>query len=730
LTVGRLVTTAILLFLVPFTLVGSDLPQSDLPQPWIDRVIPLGARSGSTVTVELHGKHLSNMTEVRFDTTDLRWVQTKEADSGHVVGLVKVAHNASLGPHRLQLYSQDGPSNSRLFNVTQFPAMAEAEPNDRLDQAQPIELTPRILDGYMQGRVDIDTYAFEARAGERWAFDVRSMEYGSHLECELILFDAQGNRVAYNDDRNDIDETPFIEYTFADSGAYYLQLDQYRGPQNVDCGRNCGYMLRISQLPLIEAVSPLGARRGATARITLVGSALDSVESVYLMRVRGAENYRMTYPYTMPIDIRADPERSADIPRITGNIVSRSAGRLKAKLDIPSDTATGLWRVWATGPEGSTDGLSFEIGDSPEFSEADNPLLDWRQGGVIINGALESEGEDDVYEIEAVAGKPLQILTLAAQLGLPYIDTVLELFNSDGKLVAEHDDVMTGQGTVIGNPDSSLFYVPERDGLLKLVVRDRTGRGGPTFQYRLKIKGARPGFQLLVEPENFTVPTGSSTELAVLLIRQPGFEDDVEVWVDGLPGRGEALSGKFRADQFFGPSADGDNVIIPELRFRINAPQSLTPGPYPFQVHGRAGAGGPVVEAHTSLWVGPPRKRNDIRRPLPAIAMYVVEPFDARLSTDIRRIGLEQGETKEIQIAAEHIPENAQLLIANAPNGVDYRVISRSPSQIVLAVEADGESEPSTTTVSIEAKVGDRWAATAPLTMVISAKKGSLAAFR
>jgi hypothetical protein len=696
---------------------------ADLPQPWINRVLPLGARSGSTVTVEIHGQFLSNVTDVRFDSTDLRWVQTKQADSGHVVGLVEVDENAALGPHRLQLFSQDGPSNSRLFNVTQFPALAEIEPNDRLDQAQPMQLAPQIVDGYMAGRVDIDTYAFKARAGERWTFDVRSMEYGSYLECELTLFDADGNRVAYNDDRNDVDETPFIEYTFADSGSYYLQLDQYRGPQNVNCGQNCGYMLRVSQLPLMEAVSPLGAPRGSTARITLVGTALDSIQSVHLSRVRGAEYYRMTYPFTIPIDFRSDPKSAADVPRIDAEVISRSAKRLEAKLEIPAGVATGLWRLWATGPKGVADGLSFEISDTPEFSEANSRLVDWRQGEIIINGALDSDGEDDIYEIQGVEGEPVQILTLASQLGLPYIDTVLELFDGQGKLVAEHDDVMTGQGTVIGNPDSSLSYVPKRDELLQLVVRDRVGRGGPTFQYRLKVRSAHPSFQLLVEPENLTVPRGSAADLTVLLIRQPGFEDEVEVWADGLPSQIEALSGKFRADQFFGPSADGDNIIIPELTFRIEATESLAAGVYPFQVHGRAGTGGPVIEAHTSLWIGPPRQRNDIRRPIPGIAMNVVEPFEPRLSTDAKRIGLEQGEVKEIKFVAKHVPQDAKLRIANAPKGIDYRVISREPDQIVLALEATGQPEPGTTSVSVEVKVDGRWAATAPITMVVSATK-------
>ena len=140
------VATAVVMLLTALPFLASDLPQ-----PWIDRVVPLGALRGTTVAVELHGRFLSNVTGVVFDSTDLRWVETKEASSGRVVGSIAVAKNAALGPHRLQLLSQDGPSNSRLFNVTQFPAVAETEPNDRLEQAQPIELTSQILDGYMKG---------------------------------------------------------------------------------------------------------------------------------------------------------------------------------------------------------------------------------------------------------------------------------------------------------------------------------------------------------------------------------------------------------------------------------------------------------------------------------------------------------------------------------------------------------------------------------------------------
>ena len=388
----------------------------------------------------------------------------------------------------------------------------------------------------------------------------------------------------------------------------------------------------------------------------------------------------------------------------------------------PDANDTYTYAITAGDPAGA-----FAVDNAGNVRVADGSQLDYETQNSY---SLTIQVLDDVYDIEAVAGEPLHILTLASQLGLPYIDTVLELFDSQGKLVAEHDDVMTGQGTVIGNPDSSLFYVPQRDEPLKLVVRDRIGRGGPTFQYRLRVRRARPGFQLLVEPENFTVPRGSAADLTVFLIRQPGFEDDIEVWADGLPSQREALSGKFRADQFFGPSADGDNIIIPELTFRIEAPEYLTAGVYPFQVRGRAGTDGPVVKAHTSLWIGPPRKRNDIRRPIPSLTMYVVEPFEARLSTDAKRIGLAQGKMKEIEIAAKQVPKDAKLRIANAPTGVHHRIVSWETDQIVLALTAGEQAELGTTKISVEAEVDGRWAATPPITIVVSGKNDRFAASR
>lgn len=596
------------------------LQASDGPEgaPWVDRFEPFGAAQGETVEATIVGEAFGAPVEVRFDDPKLAWVETLSAESEAIRGRIRVAPDAPLGPHIATLHTANGRANSRLFYVDALPSFSEAEPNDLPGSAQAIELRPQVLHGMLPDLPDRDFYRFQAKAGERWVFDVRSIEYGGFLECDLTLLDAKGEKAGFSDDRDEYLETPTLEHVFREDGEYLLKVDQYRGPQRVNCNKNCGYMLRISQTPMLRAMFPLGARRGSETTVSLRGSGLGSLRSVRLVPVRSAEYYRLTFPFTMPFAPGGLPDHAP----IQGKILSASPAEAQVRFAIPADAPAGLWRVWLETDGGPADGLSFEIGDAPELSES-GAKVDLAQGPLVVNGSLDAEQEEDSFVVKARAGQPLHFSVLAVQLGLPAIDPVLDLFDSGGKLLAEHDDLMTGQGTVIGNPDPSLYFTPEADGELRLVVCDRIGRGGPDFVYRLKADTATPGFRLLADPENPSVKRGSEGAIGVLLIRDPGFEGEVEVWGEAPDGL-TIGKGSFRADQFFGPSADGDNVIIPEVFLPVTASPGMAPGDYPLRIFGRT-AGGPQAEAFATLWIGPPRKRNDVRRPLPRVLLTVGE---------------------------------------------------------------------------------------------------------
>jgi len=106
--------------------------------------------------------------------------------------------------------------------------------------------------------------------------------------------------------------------------------------------------------------------------------------------------------------------------------------------------------------------------------------------------------------------------------------------------------------------------------------------------------------------------------LKVHLVREAGFEGEVEVWVEGGP------RAKFRADQRFEPNADGADMLIPEITIHIPAPAAA--GTHPLRIFGQAGDGA-AVEAHTATMIGPIYQGdwNFYRRPVPAITLTVIE---------------------------------------------------------------------------------------------------------
>ena len=377
--------------------------------PHVARVAPLGGPAGTTVAVEFRGTGLA----------------------------------AVLGPHRVRLITEAGPANTRLFNVNQFPGVEEEEP------VTAIELRPEVVHGEMATLADQDFLKFRGRAGERWVFDLQSMERGGFLECGLVLLDGAGREVAYNEDQDEYLESPRLAVTFPRDGEYTLKIDQYRGPQGASCEGDCGYQLQISRLPVVTGMSPLGARPGSEYRVTVHGEALEATTGAYLRRVRGAEHYRLTFPYTKPVD------------GWDGETVPVRAKRVRAGRE-------------------QVEAMSLEI-------DADPATVD----GVPLRGA-------NRHPVQLRTGEPFHAWTLAAQLGLPAMDTVLELWSAEGKLLAEHDDLMSGQGTVIGNPDSSLYYLPRATEAATLVVRDRTERTGPGFAYRLHVGRGRRGFSCFI----------------------------------------------------------------------------------------------------------------------------------------------------------------------------------------------------------------------------------------
>lgn len=122
-----------------------------------------------------------------------------------------------------------------------------SEPNDTISGAKKIRLkTGGIVD--MSGTIgdnpsvnpgeDVDFYSVKLKAGQTMTVDIDANAIGSSLDSFISVFDAFGNRVAYNDDcfdykRGGYSVDSYLEYTASAKGTYYIGVSSC-GNSNYD----------------------------------------------------------------------------------------------------------------------------------------------------------------------------------------------------------------------------------------------------------------------------------------------------------------------------------------------------------------------------------------------------------------------------------------------------------------------------------------------------------------
>uniref|UniRef100_UPI00065055B9 DVUA0089 family protein n=2 Tax=Crocosphaera watsonii TaxID=263511 RepID=UPI00065055B9 len=134
--------------------------------------------------------------------------------------------------------------------------LPEANPLSLSSDNPSVSISGLIGESFSDLPEDVDFFSFELEAGQRVSLDIdtepslvdgvinfRSVVYPALSEIiqtfdtELRLFDGDGNQLAYNNDGADIDEEfsrdPFLEYTAAETGTYYLGVSQL-GNRNYD----------------------------------------------------------------------------------------------------------------------------------------------------------------------------------------------------------------------------------------------------------------------------------------------------------------------------------------------------------------------------------------------------------------------------------------------------------------------------------------------------------------
>ena len=192
--------------------------------PFVTSVFPLGAKVGASVTPKMKGWNLQD-------------AALPPPDADAAPGIV------SLVASRKEMISNPVP-----FALDELPEGADQEPNNSLTNAQKVTL-PVIINGRIGQPGDGDVFRFTGKSNATIVAEVLARRLDSPLDSILKLTDANGEVLAFSDDREDLSSG--VNTHQADSwlmarlpadGKYFVHI----GDTARKGGEEYAYRLRLS----------------------------------------------------------------------------------------------------------------------------------------------------------------------------------------------------------------------------------------------------------------------------------------------------------------------------------------------------------------------------------------------------------------------------------------------------------------------------------------------------
>lgn len=620
----------------------STAPQYD--QCRLDAIYPAGGQAGQTVMVEFQGAQggLQFPKAMLIDgPPGITAGEIKSLDANRIEVPLTIAADALPGRRAVRVVTeQAGLTNMAWFIVGRLPERNETEPNQELAQAETLNL-PLTVNGRIQTAVDVDTYRFTVRAGQNLVAAVMSHALDAHgqgkdagiVDAQLELLDPDGKVVASAQDSLGLD--PVIAYSVPRDGVYSvrIQLMGYRGfPQAV-------YRLTLGDVPIPYAAFPGGGRRGESVAVQLTG---------YNAAPGCQQTVNMQHPWSP----------------FTWTTVG---GDLDSGRDVP-----------------------LHIGEGSESTEQE-PNQNRSQANELslsgtMNGRFEAEGDEDWFRLECPTLQPIRLEVFAHRFLKSPLDTVLQVYDAEGKRLLEVDDGDTDPGYEqyhdFRTPDSQLTFTPKTTGTYFVRVTDANGAWGPRTVYRLVYRPAVPDFHLIQFPDAVPIwGAGSTAALLVRIERQLGLDADIELSVEGLsPGWTSS-----RHTNTWKSPQNISNYSTKQF-LTVTAPADATPGAISeFRIVGRAKVGERLIE-HTAypltLYY---TSDTGFFRVSPASRVAVARKQGATLSTDTSDFTMTLGETLKIPVRVADAGDAKEIsLTANVcSNGVASNW--GSPASITIA---------------------------------------------
>jgi hypothetical protein len=209
--------------------------------PTASYIFPAGGQRGKTVDFRVGGLFLNRHCSFemlgagvranhRLERTNTLWLegpllplpdsQQAEDYPKDMAGRVEIASDAALGVRNAQVWTAQGVAPTLRFLVGDLPEIIEQE-----HEGKPLPFEVRLpvtINGRIFPRENVDIWSFKARRGQVIRAEVVAARLGSPLDAHLEVRDAQGRRLAENDDAFGAD--PFIQFTAPKDDTYEVRI--------------------------------------------------------------------------------------------------------------------------------------------------------------------------------------------------------------------------------------------------------------------------------------------------------------------------------------------------------------------------------------------------------------------------------------------------------------------------------------------------------------------------
>ena len=524
----------------------SQSASAQLPQARLNTVFPTGGQRGTSVELTLAGgTDLDEASQLYFSHAGITAVQKTQMVDGKpqpVAGqfVVTIAADVPVGMYDVRARSIYGLSNPRAFTVGDRKEVVEVEPDNTPDKPMAIELSS-VVNGRSDGGADIDWYKLAAKAGQRVIVELRAKQIDSRMEAAVDLFavtpTGAGRRLLHR--RTLGRQEPLLDFTIPADGEYLLKVHDFLYNGSAEYF----YRLAVHVGPHIDFVLPASGLPNTTAEYTLYGRNLPGGQPSAMKSADGRVLDQLKVQIALPAD----------------------ATLLDAGKQVQPDEAGVDGIMWSlASPAGASNPVTIYFASAPPALEVEpNDTADKAHkltAPVEVTGQFQARGDVDLYQIEAKANDVYWVEVFGQRSSSPadpvlIIDQVKKNDKGEETLtrVTALDDNAVNIGATLFNTttDDPVFRLAvPADGTYRIALRDRAfeSHGDPSLVYRLSIRKETPDFRLVAIPSfptadpnlmasvwDIGLRKGDNAQMTVMAFRRDGFNDVIDINVEGLP---------------------------------------------------------------------------------------------------------------------------------------------------------------------------------------------------